>query len=71
MQITFMIRLIMSLVDELKSKGFEIGHTDVSEDELEVLTFHKANSDYSVGISLVNGEQGECLELTGSVRKNT
>lgn len=64
-----MVKLMVALVDELKSRGFEIGHTDVSEDELEILTFQNGDNDYSVGIELINGEQGEYLGLTGSVTK--
>lgn len=69
MQVTFITRLIVAMVSELESKGFKIGSTDITENEIEVLVFSNNNSDYAVGVSLENGEQGEYLELTGSVRR--
>ena len=70
MQITFMIRLMVSLINELKSKGFEICRTDVTEKRIEVLSFQNEKSEYNVAISIENGKQGEYLKLTGSVKEN-
>lgn len=64
MQVTFMTRLITAMMEELKKRGFEIGHTDVSEDKIKV-TFRTVDSDYAVTIT----DNGTYLNLTGKVRK--
>ena len=69
MQVTFMVKLMVSLINELKSKGFEIGDTGVTENEIEVLTFQNDNSEYTVSISTGIHKQEECLKLTGKVKK--
>ena len=69
MQVTFMVKLMVSLVNELESKGFEIGNTSVTEDQIEVLTFQNDNSEYTVSISTGIHKQEECLKLTGKVKK--
>ena len=68
MQVTFMVKLMVSLIDELKSKGFEIGKTSVTEDEIEVLIFQNDKSEYNIAISIENDKLGEYLKLTGNVR---
>ena len=70
MQVTFMVKLMVSLVNELKSKGFEICRTDVTEKRIEVLSFQNEKSEYNVAISIENGKQGEYLKLTGNVKEN-
>ena len=60
---------MVSLVNELESKGFEIGNTSVTEDQIEVLTFQNDNSEYTVSISTGIHKQEECLKLTGKVKK--
>ena len=67
MQVTFMTRLIVALIEELQSKGFKIGSTDVSEDEIGVLVFSNDNSDYAVDISTKNGY----LKWTGNIRRES
>lgn len=69
MQVTFMVKLMVSLINELKSKGFEIGNTSVTEDQIEVLTFRNDKSEYNIAISTENEKQGEYLKLTGKVRE--
>ena len=69
MQVTFMVKLMVSLVNELESKGFEIDNTSVTEDQIEVLTFQNDNSEYTVSISTGIHKQEECLKLTGKVKK--
>lgn len=69
MQVTFMVELMVSLINELKLKGFEIGRTGVTEDEIEVLTFRNDKSEYNIAISTENEKQGEYLKLTGKVRE--
>ena len=69
MQITFMVKLMVSLVNELESKGFEIDNTSVTEDQIEVLTFQNDNSEYTIAISTGISKHEECLKLTGKVKK--
>lgn len=69
MQITFMVKLMVSLVNELESKGFEIGNTSVTEDQIEVLTFQNDKSEYTIAISTGISKHEECLKLTGKVKK--
>ena len=69
MQATFMVKLMVSLIDELKSKGFEICNTDVTEDKIEVLTFQNDDSDYNISIFTENEEQREYLKVAGKVKK--
>ena len=69
MQVTFMTRLKVALIEELKKKGFEIGHTDVTEDEIKNLTFQNDDSDYNIAIFTENKEQKEYLTVTGKVKK--
>lgn len=69
MQVTFMVKLMVSLINELKAKGFEIDCTSVTEDEIEVLTFRNDKSEYNIAISTENEKQGEYLKLTGKVRE--
>ena len=69
MQVTFMVKLMVSLVNELESKGFEIDHTGVTEDKIEVLTFRNDNSEYSITIFTENEKYGEYLKITGKVKK--
>ena len=69
MQATFMVKLMVSLINELKSKGFEIGNTDVTEDEIKDLTFQNDDSGYSISISTGIHKREECLKLTGKVKK--
>ena len=70
MQVTFMVKLMVSLINELKSKGFEICRTGVTENEIEVLSFQNEKSEYTIAISTENGKQGEYLKLTGNVKEN-
>ena len=70
MQVTFMVKLMVSLINELKSKGFEICRTGVTENEIEVLSFQNEKSEYTIAISTENGKHGEYLKLTGSVKEN-
>ena len=69
MQVTFMVKLMVSLVNELESKGFEIGNTSVTEDQIEVLTFQNDKSEYTIAISTGISKHEECLKLTGKVKK--
>ena len=69
MQATFMVKLMVSLINELKSKGFEICNTDVTEDEIKDLTFQNDDSGYSISISTGIHKREECLKLTGKVKK--
>lgn len=69
MQVTFMVKLMVSLINELKSKGFEICRTGVTEDKIEVLTFQNDKSEYNIAISVENEKQREYLKVTGSVRE--
>ena len=69
MRVTFMVKLMVSLINELRSKGFEIGDTSVTEDQIEVLTFQNDKSEYTVSISTGIHKQEECLKLTGKVKK--
>ena len=70
MQVTFMVKLMVSLVNELESKGFEIDNTSVTEDQIEVLTFRNDKSEYTIAISTGISKHEECLKLTGSVNEN-
>ena len=69
MQVTFMVKLMVSLINELKLKGFEIDHTGVTEDKIEVLTFRNDNSEYNIAIFTENEKYGEYLKITGKVKK--
>ena len=69
MQVTFMVKLMVSLVNELESKGFEIGNTSVTEDQIEVLIFQNDKSEYTIAISTGISKHEECLKLTGKVKK--
>jgi len=69
MQVTFMVKLIVSLINELKAKGFEIDRTSVTEDEIEVLTFRNDKSEYTISIFTGIHKREECLKLTGKVRE--
>ena len=69
MQVTFMVKLMVSLVNELESKGFEIDNTSVTEDQIEVLTFQNDKSEYTIAISTENEKYGEYLKITGKVKK--
>ena len=60
---------MVSLINELKAKGFEIDCTGVTEDKIEVLTFQNDKSEYNIAISTENEKQGEYLKLTGKVKK--
>ena len=60
---------MVSLINELKAKGFEIDCTSVTEDQIEVLTFRNDKSEYNIAISTENEKQGEYLKLTGKVRE--
>ena len=60
---------MVSLVNELESKGFEIGNTSVTEDQIEVLTFQNDKSEYTIAISTGISKHEECLKLTGKVKK--
>lgn len=68
MQVTFMVKLMVSLINELKSKGFEICNTDVTEDEIKDLTFQNDDSGYSISI-FKKTEQIEYLKVAGKVKK--
>ena len=68
MQVTFMVKLMVSLVNELESKGFEIDNTSVTEDQIEVLTFQNDKSEYTIAISTENEKYGEYLKITGKVK---
>ena len=69
MQVTFMVKLMVSLINELESKGFEIDNTSVTEDQIEVLTFQNDKSEYTIAISTGISKHEECLKLTGKVKK--
>ena len=64
MQVTFMTRLKVALIEELKKRGFEIGHTDVTGNKIEI-AFRTVISDYAVTIT----DSETYLKLTGKVRK--
>lgn len=69
MKVTFMMKLAVALCDELKSKEFEIGYTDVTEKRIEALTFQKDRYDYKVSIYIERKECAEYLRIVGSVEK--
>lgn len=60
---------MVSLINELKSKGFEICNTDVTEDEIKDLTFQNDKSEYIISIFTGIHKREECLKLTGKVRE--
>ena len=50
MKVTFMMKLAVSIVGELQAKGFEISYTDVTENKIDALTFHKDGYDFKIAI---------------------
>ena len=41
MKVTFMMKLAVLICDELIGKDFKISYTDVTENKIDALTFHK------------------------------
>jgi len=69
MQVTFMTRLIVALIEELQSKGFKIDLVELTEDKIEVLEFHNGDIGYNIHVSTEKGEQGEYLKISGVMIK--
>lgn len=68
MQVTFIVKLAVALINELSSKGYEIGNTYVTESYIDV-EFAKDLSNYKTSIDTANSARGEYLKVTGTMCK--
>ena len=69
MKVTFMMKLAVSIVGELQAKGFEISYTDVIENKINALTFHKDGYEFKIAIFTERRERVEYLKVIGDVDK--
>lgn len=67
MKVTFIVKLMVELINILESKGFEINDTNMTEKNIEVLTFRKDDDEYDVSVSTVINDINECLLVTGTI----
>ena len=69
MKVTFMMKLAVSIVGELQAKGFEISYTDVTENKINALTFHKDGYEFKIAIFTERKDRIEYLKVIGDVDK--
>ena len=69
MKVTFMMKLAVSIVGELQAKGFEISYTDVIENKINALTFHKDGYDFKIAIFTERRDGVNYIKTIGSVEK--
>ena len=69
MKVTFMMKLAVSIVGELQAKGFEISYTDVTENKINALTFHKDGYDFKIAIFMERRDGVNYIKTIGSVEK--
>ena len=69
MKVTFMMKLAVSIVGELQAKGFEISYTDVIENKINALTFHKDGYEFKIAIFTERKDRIDYLKVIGSVDK--
>ena len=69
MKVTFMMKLAVSIVGELQAKGFEISYTDVIENKINALTFHKDGYEFKIAIFTERKDRIEYLKVIGDVDK--
>ena len=69
MKVTYMMKLAVSIVGELQAKGFEISYTDVIENKINALTFHKDGYEFKIAIFTERKDRIEYLKVIGDVDK--
>lgn len=69
MKVTFMMKLAVSIVDELSAKDFQIAYTDVIENKINALTFHKDGYEFKIAVFTERKDRVEYLKVIGSVDK--
>lgn len=69
MKVTYMMKLAVSIVGELQAKGFEISYTDVIENKINALTFHKDGYEFKIAIFTERKDRIEYLKVIGDVNK--
>jgi hypothetical protein len=69
MKVTFMMKLAVSIVNELSAKDFKISYTDVIENKINALTFHKDGYDFKIAIFTERKDRIDYLKIIGSVDK--
>ena len=69
MKVTFMMKLAVSIVDELSAKDFQIAYTDVIENKINALTFHKDGYEFKIAVFTERKDRVEYLKVIGDVDK--
>ena len=69
MKVTFMMKLAVSIVDELSAKDFQMTYTDVIENKINALTFHKDGYEFKIAVFTERKDRVEYLKVIGSVDK--
>lgn len=69
MKVTFMMKLAVSIVDELSAKDFQIAYTDVIENKINALTFHRDGYEFKIAVFTERKDRVEYLKVIGSVDK--
>ena len=69
MKVTFMMKLAVSIVGELTEKDFKISYTDVTENKIDALTFHKDGYGFKIAIFTERRDGVNYIKTIGSVEK--
>ena len=69
MKVTFMMKLAVLICDELIGKDFKISYTDVTENKIDALTFHKDGYDFKIAIFMERRDGVNYIKTIGSVEK--
>ena len=69
MKVTFMMKLAVLICDELIGKDFKISCTDVTENKIDALTFHKDGYDFKIAIFMERRDGVNYIKTIGSVEK--
>ena len=69
MKVTFMMKLAVLICDELIGKDFKISYTDVTENKINALTFHKDGYDFKIAIFTERRDGVNYIKTIGSVEK--
>lgn len=69
MKVTYMMKLAVLICDELKAREIKIGYTDITEQKIEAITFHKDDYDFKIAVFPQRRDGVEYIKIIGNVEK--
>lgn len=69
MKVTYMMKLAVLICDELKAREIKISYTDITEQKIEAITFHKDDYDFKIAVFPQRRDGVEYIKIIGDVEK--